>query len=174
MRCVPCGREDTAVCSESSLSRVAAGRPGAAGLGPLGPRPSILGPAVGAQTALHQMSRLSPHSLMAAMFSAMAMPCLTHPDLVSRLFLTGGALTPRERLLLRCFGSQALLTGISIGIGRWDANAYKLWAAAIVPFFAFDAAAYAGGFLTTAGAVGDAAGNAVFLALSYLAAKRLA
>lgn len=121
------------------------------------------------------MSRLTlaPHSLMAAIFSTMALPCLTHPDLVSRLFLTGGALTPRERLLMRCFGSQALLTGVAIGLGRWDARGYKLWAAAILPFFAFDAAAYAGGFLTVAGAVGDAVGNTAFLVLSYLAAKRL-
>ena len=117
--------------------------------------------------------RLGPHALMAAVFSAMAVPCMTHPDFVARLSLTGGALSPRERLLFRCFGSQALLTGISIGLGKWDARAYKVWAAAIVPFFAFDAAAYAGGFLTVAGAAGDAVGNAAFLALSYLAAKRL-
>ena len=110
---------------------------------------------------------------MAAVFSSMALPCLTHPDLIARLFLTGGALSARERLLLRCFGSQALLTGVAIGVGRWDARAYQLWAAAIVPFFAFDAAAFAGGMLTTAGAVGDAVGNAAFLALSYLAAREL-
>lgn len=119
------------------------------------------------------MARLGPHGLMAAVFTSMALPCLTHPDLIARLFLTGGALSPRERLLLRCFGSQALLTGVAIGIGRWDVRAYKVWAAAIVPFFAFDAAAFAGGFLTTAGAVGDAAGNVAFLALSYLAATEL-
>lgn len=118
-------------------------------------------------------SRLGPHALMAGVFSSMALPCLTHPDLIARLFLTGGPLSSRERLLMRCFGSQALLTGIAIGVGRWDARAYKVWAAAIVPFFAFDAAAYVSGFLTTAGAVGDAAGNAAFLVLSYLAAKEL-
>ncbi len=117
--------------------------------------------------------RLGPHALMAAVFSAMAVPCMTHPDFVARLSLTGGALSPRERLLFRCFGAQALLTGIAIGVGRWDARAYKVWAVAIVPFFAFDAAAFAGGMLTTAGAVGDAAGNAAFLALSYLAARGL-
>ena len=118
-------------------------------------------------------SRFGPHALMATVFSSMALPCLTHPDLIARLFLTGGPLSARERLLLRCFGSQALLTGIAIGVGRWDSRAYKVWAASIIPFFAFDAAAYAGGMLTTAGAVGDALGNAAFLALSYLAVREL-
>lgn len=109
------------------------------------------------------------HLAMAAFFSSMAVPCLTHPDVIARLFLTGGALNPRERLLLRCFGSQALLTGISIGIGRWDARGYKVFIDFILPFFAFDAAAYAEGFLTTAGAVGDALGNAAFIGLAVLA-----
>ncbi len=118
-------------------------------------------------------ARFGPHTLMAAVFTSMALPCLTHPDLIARVCLTGGALTPRERLLLRCFGSQALLTGVAIGVGRWDARAYRVWAATILPFFAFDAAAFRAGFLTTVGAVGDAAGNVVFLALSYLAAKEL-
>ena len=111
------------------------------------------------------------HTAIAVIFSSMALPCLTHPDLIARLFLTGGPLNARERLLLRCFGSQAFLTGVSIGIGRWDARAYNIFIASIVPFFAFDAAAYAGGFLTTAGAIGDALGNAAFIALAVLAQK---
>jgi hypothetical protein len=116
-------------------------------------------------------TRNSAHAAMAAVFASMALPCLTHPDIIAKLFLTGGALSPRERLLMRCFGSQALLTAAAIGLGRWDSRAYGWWAAAIVPFFAFDAAAYAGGHLTAAGAVGDAVGNGAFLALSYLAAN---
>ena len=119
------------------------------------------------------MATRGSHALMATIFASMALPCLTHPDLIARLFLPGGPLSARERLLLRCFGSQALLTGVAIGVGRWDARAYKVWAAAIVPFFAFDAAAFSGGMLTTAGAVGDAAGNVAFLALSFLAAREL-
>jgi hypothetical protein len=109
---------------------------------------------------------------MAVLFSSMAIPCMTHPDFIARFCLTGGILNPRERLLLRCFGSQALLSGIAIGLGRWDARAFHLWAAAIVPFFAFDAAAYAAGMLTTAGAVGDAVGNAMFIGLSLFAARQ--
>ena len=115
------------------------------------------------------------HVATAALFAAMAAPCLTHPDLVARLFLTGGPLGARERLLLRCFASQALLTAVALGAGagKWDARAYRAWALAIVPFFAFDAAAYAGGFLTTAGAVGDALGNVAFVALAEVAARAL-
>jgi hypothetical protein len=66
---------------------------------------------------------------------------------------------------------QALLTAASMALGKWEARSYALWSAAILPFFAFDAMAYAGGMLTTAGAVGDAAGNVAFLALSFLAAR---
>lgn len=110
---------------------------------------------------------------MAGVFASMAIPCLIHPDFIARHFLTGGVLSPRERLLLRCFGSQALLTGVAIGLGRWDTRGYKIWIATIIPFFAFDAAAYSAGFLTTAGAVGDAIGNVVFIALSVIASKSL-
>jgi hypothetical protein len=117
------------------------------------------------------MSRAQYHTIMSVAFASMALPCMTHPDLIARLFLTGGLLNPRERLLLRCFGSQALLTAASMALGKWEARSYALWSAAIVPFFAFDAMAYAGGMLTTAGAVGDAAGNVAFLALSFLAAR---
>jgi len=117
------------------------------------------------------MSRAQYHGAMAAAFASLAVPCLTHPDLVARLCFKGGPLSPRERVLLRCFGSQALLSAAAIGLGRWEPRAYGLWAAAIVPFFAFDAAAYAAGFLTPLGAAGDAAGNVAFIALSYLAAR---
>jgi len=116
---------------------------------------------------------LSPHTTMSLIFSSMAIPCLTHPDLIARFCLTGGSLSPRERLLLRCFGSQALLTGISIGVGKWDSKAYKLWIGAIIPFFVFDAMAYSGGFLTSLGAIGDAVGNVAFIGLSYVALNSL-
>ena len=116
------------------------------------------------------------HAATAALFAAMAAPCLTHPDLVARLFLTGGPLGARERLLLRCFASQALLTAVAPGAGAdggTRAHPYRAWALAIVPFSAFDAAAYAGGLLTAAGAVGDALGNAAFVALAEAAARAL-
>lgn len=87
---------------------------------------------------------MSAHTIMSIIFSSMAIPCLTHPDLIARFCFIGGPLTPRERLLLRCFGSQAMLTGISIWIGKWDIKAYKIWSASIVPFFLFDALAYSG------------------------------
>ena len=109
---------------------------------------------------------------MAALFSSMALPCMTHPDFIARYCLTGGGLSPRERLLLRCFGSQALLSGIAIGLGKWDRRAFHIWAGAIVPFFAFDAAAFCAGMLTTAGAAGDALGNVVFIGLSLFAARQ--
>jgi hypothetical protein len=115
----------------------------------------------------------SPHTVMSIIFSSMAIPCMTHPDLIARFCFTGGALTPRERLLLRCFGSQALLTGVSIGIGKWDARAYQIWSASIVPFFLFDALAYSGGFLTSLGAIGDALGNVAFIGLSFAAINKL-
>lgn len=111
------------------------------------------------------------HGVMAAAFAAMAVPCMTHPDLISRLFIAGGPLSARERLLMRCFGSQALLTAVAVGLGRWEPREYGIWSAAIVPFFAFDAMASAAGLLKPAGAVGDAIGNAAFISLSYLAAR---
>ena len=122
----------------------------------------------------------TPQGAMAAVFCAMATPCLTHPSLILRLFIAPRlqpatpAATELAHLLMRCFGAQALLCGLAIANGGvWRGRApHVRWIAAIAPFFVFDAMAARAGMLSPLGAIGDAAGNAVFVAASLAALAR--
>ena len=117
----------------------------------------------------------TPKGAMAALFCGMALPCLLRPELVLRLAIAPRLqpATPPARelahLLMRCFGAQALLSGVAIAAGTWTPASHRAWVGAIVPFFAFDALAYRADMLTPLGAVGDALGNVAFVACSALA-----
>ena len=117
----------------------------------------------------------TPKGAMAALFCGMALPCLLRPELVLRLAIAPRLqpATPPARelanLLMRCFGAQAMLSGVAIAAGAWSPASHRAWVGAILPFFAFDALAYREGMLTPFGAVGDALGNVVFVACSALA-----
>lgn len=82
----------------------------------------------------------------------------------------GDAEQPALKLAIRCFGAQAVMCGLLLCISRMDRRAHAIWAAAILPFFLFDAAAYRSRMITGLGALGDAAGNVVFLACSAVGA----
>jgi len=100
------------------------------------------------------------------------------PDLVLRhciharhhptIFNEAGASNPITKLVMQCFGSQATLCGILILSTEFTANSFKTFGLCILPYFVFDGLAFSNGHLTTLGALGDAAGNVVFLACSWL------
>lgn len=112
---------------------------------------------------------------MAAVFCSMAVPCLVDPDSILRLFIarrlqpTMVESSELAHLLVRCFGAQALLSGVAISLGKWGRSSHRAWLVAIAPFFVFDALAWRANMLTPLGAVGDALGNVVFVACSTLA-----
>ena len=99
------------------------------------------------------------------------------PDLVLRhciharhhptIFNGSGGSNPIPKLVMQCFGSQATLCGILILSTKWTSQSYKTFALCILPYFVFDGLAYTRGYLTALCAVGDAAGNIVFLACSW-------
>lgn len=70
----------------------------------------------------------------------------------------------------RCFGAQAVMCGSVIATTRFDRSSWLWFGAAILPFFAFDYAAWKARYLSTFGALGDLAGNIVFTAGAALGA----
>ena len=84
---------------------------------------------------------------------------------------TAGELTT---LVFRCFGAQAMLCGTLLCAARLSRRAFLAWAAAILPFLAFDYYfCFVEKQVTPLGAAGDLAGNVAFLVASlYGAAQR--
>jgi hypothetical protein len=76
---------------------------------------------------------------------------------------TKGSKEPLLKLLLQCFGAQAVMCGLLLLVSKMDRRAYAIWGAAILPFFWFDIIAWKRGVLTNLGALGDAVGNVIFL-----------
>ena len=129
-----------------------------------------------------------PQQAMAGVWAALAAPCLFAPEVVLHLCVREHARAPAaapapgaagkdsratERLLMRCFGAQAAVTALLLGTARLDRAGYRVFALAMLPFFAFDVAALRGGYLTRLGAAGDALGNAAFVALAAAGAGLL-
>ena len=77
---------------------------------------------------------------------------------------------PLFRLMVQCFGAQAVMCGILLLTSKRDKQANKVWFASVLPFFAFDYLAWREGLITDFGAIGDAAGNIVFSICSAIGA----
>jgi hypothetical protein len=121
-----------------------------------------------------------PARVLGGVWLGMGLATMLAPRPIARLSFTrallgkalpaSGEPTPDDALpifLLRCFGAQAAVTGLALSVATFDRAAYAAIAAAVAPFFAFDAWAYALGYLTPFGALGDAAGNVVFMACAW-------
>lgn len=134
---------------------------------------------------------LWPMRVMSCMWAAMAIPCMLAPEFVMGLSINDDARAPVatpdatgesssgdenkvakrdprtfERILMGCFGAQAMMVALLLGTSRLDRRGYTLFGAAILPFFVFDAFAIKGGYCTAFGGIGDAVGNTVFLSMS--------
>jgi hypothetical protein len=115
----------------------------------------------------------TPQLIMAVVWGTMGAGCMLFPEPLMRMSFAKDTLPEREgetnpalKLTFRCFGAQAVMVGLLLGVSKLDRRGHALWGLAILPFFAFDAMAYNGGLLTPLGAIGDAIGNTVFLAAS--------
>jgi hypothetical protein len=117
----------------------------------------------------------TPQLVMAAVWGGMGVGVMLFPEPLMRLSMRKlprdeGEKNPALKLAFRCFGAQAVMVGVLLGISKLDRRGHAVWAAAMVPFFVFDAMAYSAGLLTPFGAIGDAVGNTVFLAASAIGA----
>ncbi len=73
-----------------------------------------------------------------------------------------------SRFIMACFGSQAVLFGIMAVTVRWSARGFAVFAAALVPFFAFNYYFhYEMPVLTSIGML-DFAGNVVMFGLAII------
>lgn len=133
-------------------------------------------------------AKVWPMRAIGGIWITMAMPCLFAPESVLRLCMreeARAAATKRknsdaddddddgrgtERLLMRCFGAQAAVCALLLCTARLDQRGYKIFGAAMLPFFCFDWMAYRAGYLNKLGALGDLAGNVAFVALSAIGA----
>ena len=116
----------------------------------------------------------SPSRLMGVTWLSMALPCLLAPATVMQLSFKPALLQSETcnehkestsklgRFLMQCFGSQAMLVGTLLLTTDMNKTAYKIFGAAILPFFVFDVVAYKAGYITLMGAIGDGIGNVIF------------
>lgn len=114
---------------------------------------------------------------MSAGYSTMSLWVLIHPSSVLSLSLTPTyAIINRTTLLLfRCFGAQALTTGLLLGTAPMDERSFTYFGLAMIPYLMFNAWFLAGpgkgvftGWLWM-----DCIGNVVFAAGSAWCAKLL-
>jgi hypothetical protein len=92
---------------------------------------------------------------------------LTGSPLLSSPAVLQHSISPALELTFRCFGSQACLCSLLILTSKFTSSTWKCWGVGMLPFFAFDWLAFSLGWLTPLGAMGDFAGNCVFVACSY-------
>ncbi len=119
---------------------------------------------------------------MGTVFTGMGLACLMFPSTVLRLsipvdrwtsIITINQVDPIVKLLMQCFGSQAVLSGILILSSEFTESTFAIFGTSMIPFFVFDCLAWSGGLLTSFGAVGDAVGNIIFSVCSYYGYKGL-
>ncbi|KAJ3253116.1 hypothetical protein HK103_000866 [Boothiomyces macroporosus] len=118
--------------------------------------------------------------LMGTVFTGMGLACLIFPETTLRLSFTeptlksvmnysigGLILSPAAKLLMQAFGSQATLCGVLILNAKFTQQTFFVFGVSMIPFFVFDYMAYAAGFLSPLGAIGDAIGNTIFSYCCY-------
>jgi hypothetical protein len=111
---------------------------------------------------------------LAIVWTGMGLATMLCPKLVIDLCLEPKTLPKEEgsenkslRLAISCFGAQATVVGGILFITRFDKRAYALFGLGMLPFFVFDYLAWKYGYINTLGALGDLAGNVVFLGCSF-------
>ena len=113
---------------------------------------------------------------IAAVFLVLGGWCLIAPgsvlELGARAEVRGDG--PLEPLLMGCFGAQAVLAGLFAATARFTATTFAAFAAALLPFFAFDWYFYAVRPLLTGFVLLDAVGNAFMLGLCVVGWRALA
>lgn len=119
------------------------------------------------------MNNSKVQMFMGSVFAGMGVATMVFPKTITEMsftkqFLGKEGVTPPLILTMRCFGSQAALCGLLILSSTFDANTYRNFGLAMIPYFAFDVHCYSVGALTTFGAVGDGIGNVIFAACCLL------
>ena len=115
---------------------------------------------------------------MGSVFTGMGLLTMISPKVAAEMSLTKDFLgkdgvTPALKLVMQCFGSQASLCGLVILSSNFTARTYRNFGLAMIPYLMFDYHCWANNALTTFGALGDVAGNALFAACCAVGYKLL-
>lgn len=116
------------------------------------------------------MSARTAQFMIAAVFLVLGGWCLLAPASVIELAITEAYRDSAylTRFTMACFGAQAVLFGVMALVTRWSAASFAVFAAALLPFFAFNYwFHYEVPVLTSIGML-DFAGNVTMLALAVL------
>ncbi|MBY0345120.1 MAG: hypothetical protein K2Q29_14810 [Sphingomonadales bacterium] len=116
------------------------------------------------------MSARTAQFMIAAVFLVLGGWCLFAPASVIELAITEAYRDSAylTRFTMACFGAQAVLFGVMALVTRWSAASFAVFAAALLPFFAFNYwFHYEVPVLTSIGML-DFVGNVTMLALAVL------
>ena len=116
------------------------------------------------------MSARTAQFMIAAVFLVLGGWCLLAPASVIELAITEAYRDSAylTRFTMACFGAQAVLFGVMALVTRWSAASFAVFAAALLPFFAFNYwFHYQVPVLTSIGML-DFVGNVTMLALAVL------
>ena len=116
------------------------------------------------------MSARTAQFMIAAVFLVLGGWCLFAPASVIELGITEAYRDSAylTRFTMACFGAQAVLFGVMALVTRWSAASFAVFAAALLPFFAFNYwFHYEVPVLTSIGML-DFVGNVTMLALAVL------
>ena len=116
------------------------------------------------------MSARTAQFMIAAVFLVLGGWCLLAPASVIELAITEAYRDSAylTRFTMACFGAQAVLFGVMALVTRWSAASFAVFAASLLPFFAFNYwFHYEVPVLTSIGML-DFAGNVTMLALAVL------
>jgi hypothetical protein len=116
------------------------------------------------------MSARTAQFMIAAVFLVLGGWCLFAPASVIELAITEAYRDSAylTRFTMACFGAQAVLFGVMALVTRWSAASFAVFAAALLPFFAFNYwVHYEVPVLTSIGML-DFVGNVTMLALAVL------
>ncbi|KAJ3109531.1 endodeoxyribonuclease [Phlyctochytrium planicorne] len=132
-----------------------------------------------------KMSRPLEQIVMGTTFTGMGLVTMLFPNTVAKLCFNPSFLgqqstpakpttvmSPPLKLTFQCFGAQATLCGTLILVSRFEKETYLYFGAAILPFFVFDYIAWKAKAVSTIGALGDFAGNVVFVVCCYIGFSR--
>lgn len=84
------------------------------------------------------MPLLKPNHVLSSVFLSLGGWALLAPEHVIRTVMKEPEVTETTKLLMACFGAQAVMNGILFATVRMTPTAYKVFAGGMVPFFCWN------------------------------------
>ena len=120
------------------------------------------------------ISTRSLQTILASVFFVLGGWCVIAPGSVMALAVRPAyqSSAPIVPILVACFGSQALISGLFALTSRFTRGAFLAYGIGLLPFFAFDAYFYAIQPVLTEVGLADLIGNLIMLAICWVGWRR--